>query len=156
MRNRYIRFTTTALIILSLGRIAPARALQGSAQTPPPASESASGPVAVGMSPTRLAHLDEIIEAEIAKKQLPGAVVIVGRKGKIVWRRAYGNRAVEPAPEPMTADTIFDLASLTKVVATATSMMILVERGLVRLGDPGPRYIPRSEERRVGKEGRLW
>jgi uncharacterized protein YbbC (DUF1343 family) len=98
------------------------------------------------MSPTRLAHLDEIIEAEIAKKQLPGAVVIVGRKGKIVWRRAYGNRAVEPAPEPMTADTIFDLASLTKVVATATSMMILVERGLVRLGDPVSRYIPEFGE----------
>jgi uncharacterized protein YbbC (DUF1343 family)/CubicO group peptidase (beta-lactamase class C family) len=98
------------------------------------------------MSPTRLAHLDEIIEAEIAKKQLPGAVVIVGRKGKVVWRRAYGNRAVEPAPEPMTVDTIFDLASLTKVVATATSMMILVERGLVRLGDPVSRYIPEFGE----------
>ena len=146
MRNRYIRFTITALIILSLCRIAPARAVQGSAQTPPPASESASGPMAVGMSPTRLAHLDEIIEAEIAKKQLPGAVVIVGRKGKVVWRRAYGNRAVEPAPEPMTVDTIFDLASLTKVVATATSIMILVERGLVRLGDPVSRYVPEFGE----------
>jgi uncharacterized protein YbbC (DUF1343 family)/CubicO group peptidase (beta-lactamase class C family) len=146
MRNRYIRFTTTALIILSLGWIAPARAVQGSAQKPPPASESASGPPAVGMSPTRLAHLDEIIEAEIAKKQLPGAVVIVGRKGKVVWRRAYGNRALEPAPEPMTVDTIFDLASLTKVVATATSMMIMVERGLVRLGDPVSRYIPEFGE----------
>jgi uncharacterized protein YbbC (DUF1343 family)/CubicO group peptidase (beta-lactamase class C family) len=146
MRNRYIRFTTTALIILSLGWIVPARPLQGSAQKPPLASESASGPMAVGMSPTRLAHLDEIIDAEITKKQLPGAVVIVGRKGKVVWRRAYGNRAVEPAPEPMTVDTIFDLASLTKVVATATSMMILVERGLVRLGDPVSRYIPEFGE----------
>src|SRR5262245_12394475 len=146
MRNRYIRFTTTALMILTLGWIAPARAVQGSAQKPPLSSESASGPPAVGMSPTRLAHLDEIIDAEIAKKQLPGAVVIVGRKGKVVWRRAYGNRAVEPAPEPMTVDTIFDLASLTKVVATATSMMILVERGLVRLGDPVSRYIPEFGE----------
>src|SRR5262249_5924784 len=105
MRNRYLRFTITALVILSLARIVPARVVQGSAQKPLPASESTSGPAAVGMSPTRLAHLDEIIEAEIAKKQLPGAVVIVGRKGKIVWRRAYGNRAIEPAPEPMTADT---------------------------------------------------
>src|SRR5262245_63907006 len=146
MRNRYIRFTTTALIILSLSRISPARTVQGSAQKPPLSSESASGPPAVGMSPTRLAYLDEIIEAEIAKKQLPGAVVIVGRKGKVVWRRAYGNRALEPAPEPMTVDTIFDLASLTKVVATATSMMILVERGLVRLGDPVSRYIPEFGE----------
>jgi uncharacterized protein YbbC (DUF1343 family)/CubicO group peptidase (beta-lactamase class C family) len=146
MRNRYIRFTTTALMILSLGWIAPARAVQGSAQKPPLASESASGPPTVGMSPTRLAHLDEIIEAEIAKNQLPGAVVIVGRKGKVVWRRAYGSRALEPAPEPMTVDTIFDLASLTKVVATATSIMILVERGLVRLGDPVSRYIPEFGE----------
>src|SRR5262245_46021733 len=146
MRNRHIRFTTTALMILSICWIAPARAVQGSAQKSPLASESASGPPAVGMSPTRLAHLDEIIEAEIAKKQLPGAVVIVGRKGKVVWRRAYGNRALEPAPEPMTVDTIFDLASLTKVVATATSMMILVERGLVRLGDPVSRYIPEFGE----------
>jgi CubicO group peptidase (beta-lactamase class C family) len=146
MRNRYIRFTITALIILTLGRIVPAGAVQGSAQKPPLASESASGPAAVGMSPTRLAYLDEIIETEITKKQLPGAVVIVGRKGKVVWRRAYGNRAVEPAPEPMTLDTIFDLASLTKVVATATSMMILVERGLVRLGDPVSRYIPEFGE----------
>jgi uncharacterized protein YbbC (DUF1343 family)/CubicO group peptidase (beta-lactamase class C family) len=146
MRNRHIRFTTTALIILLLGLIIPAQAVQESAQKTPPASNPTSDPVAVGMSPTRLAHLGEIIEAEIAKKQLPGAVVIVGRKGKIVWRRAYGNRAVEPAPEPMTVDTIFDLASLTKVVATATSMMILVERGLVRLGDPVSRYIPEFGE----------
>lgn len=102
------------------------------------------------MSPAQLAHLDEIIEAEIAKKQLPGAVVIVGRQGRIVWRRAYGHRAIEPQPEPMTIDTIFDLASLTKVVATATSMMILVERGLVRLGDPVSRYIPEFGE--MGKK----
>src|SRR5215475_5339735 len=150
MRNRYIRFTTTALIILSLSWVSPARAVQGSAQKPPLSSGSASGPSAVGMSATRLAHLDDIIEAEIAKKQLPGAVVIVGRKGKVVWRRAYGNRAVEPASEPMTIDTIFDLASLTKVVATATSMMILVERGLVRLGDPVSHYIPEFGE--MGKK----
>jgi uncharacterized protein YbbC (DUF1343 family)/CubicO group peptidase (beta-lactamase class C family) len=99
-------------------------------------------PSAVGMSPTQLAHLDKIIDAEILKKQLPGAVVVVGRQGRIVWRRAYGNRVLEPAQEPMTVETIFDLASLTKVVATATSMMILVERGLVRLGDPVANYIP--------------
>src|SRR5262245_14840046 len=146
MRNIYLRFFITALIILSPGRIVPAWAVQESAQKTPPAPESTSEPSAVGMSPTRLAHLDEIIEAKIAKKQLPGAVVIVGHKGKIVWRRAYGNRAVEPAPEPMTVSTIFDLASLTKVVATATSMMILIERGLLRLGDPVSRYIPEFGE----------
>ncbi len=105
-----------------------------------------AAPSAVGMSPTQLTNLDQIVEAEIAKKQLPGAVVLVGRQGKIVWRRAYGNRALEPQPEAMTLDTIFDLASLTKIVATATSVMILVERGLVRLGDPVSRYIPEFAE----------
>src|SRR5204862_5610217 len=73
---------------------------------------------------------------------LPGAVVLVGRNGKVVWNKAYGARAVEPAREPMSVDTIFDLASLTKIVATATSVMILIERGKVRLADPVSRYIP--------------
>src|SRR4030095_1580975 len=61
-----------------------------------------AAPTAVGMSPTHLAYLDDAIEAEIARKQLPGAVVVVGRQGKLVWRRAYGNRAVEPQQEAMT------------------------------------------------------
>ena len=102
----------------------------------------ATAPNAVGMSPQQLAYLDEAIEAEIARKQLPGAVVVVGRQGRVVWRKAYGRRALEPSPENMTTDTIFDLASLTKPVATATSVMLLVERGLVRLGDPVARYLP--------------
>jgi uncharacterized protein YbbC (DUF1343 family)/CubicO group peptidase (beta-lactamase class C family) len=143
MRNRYLRFFATALVILSLGRPIPA-------QQAAPESNQITDPAAVGMSAAALAHMDEIINAEIAKKQLPGAVVIAGRKGKVVWRRAYGNRAVEPAPEQMAVDTIFDIASLTKVVATATSMMILVERGLVRLGDPVSRYIPEFGE--MGKK----
>ncbi|MBI1766416.1 MAG: DUF1343 domain-containing protein [Acidobacteria bacterium] len=99
-------------------------------------------PSAVGMSAQHLAYIDQAVTAEIARKQLPGAVVLVGRQGKVVWRKAYGNRALEPAPEVMTADTMFDLASLTKIVATATSVMLLVERGMVRLGDPVARYIP--------------
>ncbi len=110
------------------------------------ATLTTTAPSAVGMSPTHLTNIDTIVEAEIAKKQLPGAVVLVGRQGKIVWRRAYGNRALEPQVEAMTTDTIFDLASLTKIVATATSVMILVERGLVRLGDPVSRYIPEFAE----------
>ncbi len=103
---------------------------------------STADPAAVGMSAQHLAYIDQAIAAEIARKQLPGAVVLVGRQGKVVWRKAYGNRALEPAPEAMSVDTVFDLASLTKIVATATSVMILVERGLVRLGDPVARYIP--------------
>src|SRR5262245_37372205 len=165
MLKRHFRYTTIALVILALVRITPAlpcqdaahqnaahqnAAHQNAAQQTAQKTLPTSAPTAVGMSPAHLAYLDEIIEAEIAKKQTPGAVVIVGRQGKIVWRRAYGNRALEPQPEPMTVDTIFDLASLTKVVATATSMMILVERGLIRLGDPVSRYI--SEFGEMGKK----
>ena len=99
-------------------------------------------PESVSVSSERLAQMDAIIAEEIAKKHLPGAVVLVGRKGHVVWRKSYGSRAVEPVQEAMTTDTIFDLASLTKVVATATSVMILVERGKLRLEDPVSLYIP--------------
>ena len=67
---------------------------------------------------------------------------MVARNGGVVWRKAYGARSVQPAREAMTTDTIFDLASLTKIVATATSIMILVERGKLRLSDPLSNYIP--------------
>lgn len=99
-------------------------------------------PAAVGMSAERLARMDQIIQASIEKKELPGAVVLVARHGRVAWRKAYGSRAVEPQREAMTADTIFDLASLTKIVATATSIMILIEEGKVRLSDPAIQFIP--------------
>lgn len=99
-------------------------------------------PESESVSSVALARMDSVINDEISKQRLPGAVVLVGRKGRIIWQKSYGLRAVDPAREPMTAETIFDLASLTKVVATATSIMILVERGKVRLNDPVSRYIP--------------
>lgn len=99
-------------------------------------------PAAQGYSPERLARMDAVIAESIAKKELPGAIVLVGRHGKVVWRKAYGARAIEPQREAMTADTIFDLASLTKVVATTTSIMILIEQGKVRLSDTIVQFIP--------------
>src|SRR6266550_4788911 len=101
-----------------------------------------TAPNAVGISAERLARMDAVIQASIAKKDLPGAVVLVGRHGKTVWRKAYGARAVEPQREAMTTDTIFDIASLTKVVATTTSIMILIEQGKIRLGDSVVQFIP--------------
>jgi uncharacterized protein YbbC (DUF1343 family)/CubicO group peptidase (beta-lactamase class C family) len=101
-----------------------------------------SPPATVGMSAERLARMDQVIQASIEKKELPGAVVLVARHGRVAWRKAYGSRAVEPQREAMTADTIFDLASLTKIVATATSIMILIEQGKVRLSDPVIQFIP--------------
>src|SRR5262245_31990297 len=103
---------------------------------------SSAPAVSVGISADRLGRMDAIIQASIEKKELPGAVVLVARHGKIVWRKAYGARAVEPRREAMTLDTIFDLASLTKVVATTTSIMILIEQGKVRLADPVIQFIP--------------
>lgn len=95
-----------------------------------------------GVSLDRLAAIDRVVQKSIEKKELPGAVVLVGHHGRVAWRKAYGSRAVEPQREPMTANTVFDLASLTKVVATATSIMILIERGEVRLRDPAVNFIP--------------
>lgn len=101
-----------------------------------------AAPGSVGMNAEKLAQIDAIVNGDIADKKMPGAVVIVGRKGKIVYRKAFGNRSLVPTVEPMTIDTIFDVASLTKPVATATSIMILVEQGKLRLNDTIGKFIP--------------
>ena len=87
-------------------------------------------------------QIDRIVEAGIAAKKFPGAVVIAGHDGQIIFHKAYGNRSLIPAPEPMTEDTIFDLASLTKVLATAPAVMQLYEQGRFRLNDPVAQYLP--------------
>ena len=88
------------------------------------------------------ADLDRAIEAAVAARQIPGAVCAVGQPGKILHRAAYGSRALVPRREPMTLDTVFDVASLTKVVATTSAMMKLFEQGRVRLNDPVTDYLP--------------
>ncbi|HVD93839.1 MAG TPA: exo-beta-N-acetylmuramidase NamZ domain-containing protein [Vicinamibacterales bacterium] len=88
-----------------------------------------------GMDLSRLDAIPPLVEQAIADKKLPGAVVLVGRGDRVVYEKAIGRRAVLPAPEAMTLDTMFDLASLTKVVATTTSVMKLVEDGRIRLSD---------------------
>ena len=99
-------------------------------------------PADAGFSAARLARIDAAVEEAIGRGELPGAVVLVGRGDRVVLRSAWGARAVAPSREPMTADTIFDLASLTKVVATAPAVLMLVEQGRVRLADPVVRYLP--------------
>jgi len=91
---------------------------------------------------SRLALLDPIVNQAIAQQQIPGAVLIVGHDGQVVYRKAYGNRAIEPRPEAMTLDTVFDCASLTKVVATTTAIMQLWELGKLRMNDPVAQYLP--------------
>ena len=88
------------------------------------------------------AALDRVIDQAIEQGRMPGAVLLVGHEGKVVYRKAYGKRALVPRPEAMTLDTVFDCASLTKVVATTASLMKLFEEGRFRLNDKITDYIP--------------
>jgi uncharacterized protein YbbC (DUF1343 family) len=127
-------------VFLLVSSIAPEAQRSGQAPAPAPA----------GFSAERLQGIDAVVNEAIADRKLPGAVVLVGRGDTIVFQKAYGNRAVSPAREPMTLDTVFDLASLTKVVATTTAVMKLVEDGKVRLNDTVSSHIP--EFGKYGKE----
>jgi uncharacterized protein YbbC (DUF1343 family) len=89
---------------------------------------------------------DAAIQLAIAEKKIPGAVLVVGHQGRVIYRKAYGKRALVPAEEPMTMDTIFDIASLTKVVATTPSIMKLFEEGKVRLSDKVTDYLPEFQD----------
>jgi uncharacterized protein YbbC (DUF1343 family) len=86
--------------------------------------------------------LDRTIDQAIQEGRIPGAVLLIGHQGQIVHRKAYGKRALVPTPEAMTVDTIFDLASLTKVIATTSSLMKLFEEGRFRLNDRVTQYLP--------------
>jgi uncharacterized protein YbbC (DUF1343 family)/CubicO group peptidase (beta-lactamase class C family) len=90
----------------------------------------------------RLGVLDSVVEDAIHDGQIPGAVLLVWHNGEVIYHKAFGNRSLEPRRESMTVDTVFDIASLTKVVATTTAVMQLVQRGEVRLNDPVAKYIP--------------
>src|SRR6202167_4905044 len=98
----------------------------------------------------RLGPADEVIEQAMHDGAIPGAVLLIGHDGQVIYRKAYGDRALEPHREVMTWDTIFDLASLTKVIATTTAVMQLVEQGKVRLNDPVAKYLPEFAQN--GKE----
>ncbi len=114
------------------------------------AAQAVVSPAAgAGLDAARLEGIASLVEEGIRAKQLPGAVVVVGRGDQVFYQKAFGHRALDPSLEPMTLDTIFDLASLTKVVATTTSVMMLLEEGKVRLNDRVAAYIPGFE--RYGK-----
>src|SRR5688500_12684722 len=127
MKNRIATMKFTLLLIgacvLSL-LVAP-----GATQAEVPVVPAAS----LGLNQQQLDRIDALVEEAIAATHLPGCVVAIGRTGGVGFLKAYGNRQVEPSKEPMTVNTLFDMASLTKPIATATSVMILVEQGKVRL-----------------------
>ena len=108
----------------------------------------ASGPVYAQESFAASAQLDAAVDQAIRDGLIPGAVLAVGHQGRIVHRKAYGARALVPAREPMTVDTIFDVASLTKVIATTPALMKLFEQGKLRLNDPVTAYLPEFQSGR--------
>jgi CubicO group peptidase (beta-lactamase class C family) len=115
-------------------------ALQGAAQDKRGLPEAA--PETIGLRAAQLSRIDDAVAAAIKARETPGAVVLVARHGKIGYWKAFGMRALQPQSEPMTRDTIFDMASLTKVVATTPAIMLLVQSGQLRIEDRVKRYLP--------------
>lgn len=102
----------------------------------------AAAPADVGMSEDRLDVIEEVVQEGLDRGRMPGCVVLVGRNGKVVYHRAFGHRQLVPEKQEMKTDTVFDLASLTKPIATATCVMLLVEQGRVELDAPVRQYLP--------------
>jgi uncharacterized protein YbbC (DUF1343 family)/CubicO group peptidase (beta-lactamase class C family) len=128
--------TKFAYLVFVAGLAAPAALFAQQASAATSAQPSASAIAALGEG------LDRAVDQAVRDSLIPGAVLIVGHDGKVVYRKAYGSRALIPEREPMTVDTIFDIASLTKVVATTPSLMKLVEQGKLRINDPVTAYLP--------------
>jgi uncharacterized protein YbbC (DUF1343 family)/CubicO group peptidase (beta-lactamase class C family) len=145
--RRTLAFLTAAAAAVILGGLAGCAPLPPlppvivePAPAPPPAPPPR--PATTEIDSPRFARISQVARQEIAAGHVPGAVILVGHQGRIVYRKAFGLRAVEPCPEPMRVDTIFDLASLTKVVATTIAVMELVDRGRLHLDAPVAKYWP--------------
>ncbi len=98
------------------------------------------------IQPEQLAPIAKIVEEEIRARNIPGAVIVIGNQGRVVYRQAFGDRLMSPK-RLMTADTIFDIASLTKVVATTPAILRLAEQGRLDLASPVARYWPEFKEK---------
>jgi len=99
-------------------------------------------PVSAEIDSAQFKNVDAIMKDAVAEQVPPGAVVLVGHNGKIVYRKAFGFRSLEPVRLPMTIATEFDMASLTKCLATAVSITQLLEHGQIRLNDAVAKYLP--------------
>jgi CubicO group peptidase (beta-lactamase class C family) len=108
-----------------------------------------AAPDSVGLSPERLTRLDSAMEAEIAAGRLPGVVIAVARRGKVVHQKAYGFANLETR-EPLAVDSLHRLYSMTKPIASV-ALLTLYEQGLFRLTDPLDRYLPQFADLKVFK-----
>jgi serine-type D-Ala-D-Ala carboxypeptidase len=102
----------------------------------------ARNPAAVGMSAVRLQKIDQVIARGIKAGGFPGAAVVIGRRGATVWEKGFGNLTWSGKSAVVPSRTIYDLASLTKVVGTTTAIMILYDQDRIELDDRVSRYIP--------------
>ena len=98
--------------------------------------------LAQSIDESRLNRIDHIVKEGVQRKRMPGCVVLIGLGDQIIFERAYGNRQLVPEKLPMTVDTVFDLASLTKPIATATSILKLAENGEIDINAPTSKYLP--------------
>jgi len=115
----------------------------------------------LGLSPEQMKRVEAVVREAVERGDVPGAVVVVGRKGKVALKRAFGSSQLVPQRLPLTEDMIFDLASLTKPIATATSIMILAEQGRLSLNEKVKDYVPEfapytDETGKPGEDPRLW
>ncbi|MCL4504226.1 MAG: DUF1343 domain-containing protein [Deltaproteobacteria bacterium] len=127
------------VLIPPVTKVAPPPALPPKPPAPPAPAAPA---IPAEVDSPRFARVAQVANQEIAAGNTPGAVILVGNQGRVVYKRAFGLRTSVPHPMPMTTDTIFDLASMTKVVATTTAVMQLVDAGRLRLDDPAAKYWP--------------
>lgn len=148
---------------LSLGIVLILIAVFFSCQTRKPSvlPDRQDQPSQMDMSEKHLGFLENIIDEAVRNKEFPGADILVGRKERIVFHEIFGDSQLVPDRRPMKPGMIFDLASITKPVATATSVMILVERGKIRLGDKVKDFVPEfkpfvDEEGKTGEDPQLW
>ncbi len=101
-------------------------------------SETCTGQV----GPADFSSVDRVLNDAIAHNELPGAALVIGHDGQSAYHKAFGNRAIDPVVEPMTEDTVFDMASLSKCLSTATAIMQLYENGKLQFDDPVSKYLP--------------
>src|SRR5262249_38477641 len=130
------------LVFTSALSLAQQPASPGAPPGAAPSSQSPAAPVPSAADQSHFAALDSIVKDAIAKGETPGAVLLVGHNGAVAYRKAFGRLTADPKSEAMAADTIFDLASLTKVIATTTCVMRLEQLGKIKLNDPVAKYIP--------------
>jgi beta-N-acetylhexosaminidase len=102
----------------------------------------AGSPAEAGFRPDGLAELDRVVEAAVAARAFPGGVVAVGREGVLAHLQAFGRLSYDPEAAPVRPDTMYDLASLTKVIVTTTMAMILVDEGKLDIGKPVSAFVP--------------